>query len=73
MVGYKYDTEEEAIIARKDCADYKGLPINEGDETIYWVDFNYSELDLFWYICCYEGLEVVLGEPYEFNVTETFP
>jgi hypothetical protein len=68
MNGYKFSTEEEAIAARKAAADYKGLPINEGDTTIYWVNYSYSELDGFWYIRHVEGLEAVLGEPTEFEV-----
>lgn len=70
MIGYTYTTEQEAINARQQAADYKGLPLNEGDTTIYWVNYNYSELDGFWYIRHVEGLEAVLGEPIEFEVTQ---
>ena len=31
MKGYIYNTEQEAIEARKLSADYKGLPINPND------------------------------------------
>ena len=68
MQGYIFQTEEEAIDARQQAADYKGYPIRPGDTTIYWVNYNYSELDGFWYIRYVEGLEAVLGQPTEFEV-----
>jgi hypothetical protein len=71
--GYKYNTETEAIAARQSAADYMGLPVPNG-ETLYWVDYNYSELDGVYYITYVEGLEAVLGEAIEFEVTQpTFP
>jgi hypothetical protein len=66
--GYTYNTETEAITARKAAADYMGLPKNPNDTTIYWVNYNYSELDGFYYITYVEGLEAALGEPIEFEV-----
>lgn len=68
MQGYIFQTETEAIAARKAAADYMGLPKNPNDTTIYWVNYNYSDLDGFWYITYVEGLEAVLGEPIEFEV-----
>ena len=68
MNGYKYNTETEAIAARQAAADYRKLPV-EGGETLYWVNYNYSELDGFYYIQYVEDLEKALGEPIEFNVT----
>jgi hypothetical protein len=70
MLGYKYTTENEAIAARQAAADYMGLPKTSNDTTIYWVNYNYSELDGFYYITYVEGLEAVLGEPIEFEVTQ---
>ena len=69
MVGYKYNTEQEAKYARKLAADFKGLPINLNDTTIHWVNYNYSELDNFYYIKHIEGLENVLLSPVEFEIT----
>ena len=69
MQGYSYKTETEAIAARQQAADYKGYPINPGDTTIYWVNYNYSELDGFWYIRHVEGLEAVLGQPSDITIT----
>jgi hypothetical protein len=66
--GYQYQTETEAIAARQTAADYMGLPVPNG-ETLYWVDYNYSELDGFYYITYVEDLEKALGEPIEFDVT----
>jgi hypothetical protein len=44
-----------------------GLPVPNG-ETLYWVNYNYSELDGFYYIAYVEGLEAALGTPTEFEV-----
>jgi hypothetical protein len=68
MLGYKYITEPEAIAARKAAADYMGLPKNPNDTTIYWVNYNYSDLDGFWYITYVDGLESVLGEPTDMTI-----
>lgn len=68
MQGYIYNTEIEAIAARQAAADYMGLPV-PGGETLYWVDYAYSELDGFYYIQYVEDLEKALGEPIEFDVT----
>jgi hypothetical protein len=68
MQGYKYTTEIEAIAARKAAADYMGLPVPNG-ETLYWVNYNYSELDGFYYITYVDGLEAVLGEPSDITIT----
>lgn len=68
MQGYIYNTEQEAIAARQAAADYMGFPV-PGGETLYWVDFNYSELDGFYYIQYVEDLEKALGEPIEFEIT----
>ena len=68
MQGYIFQTEPEAIAARQTAADYMGLPV-PGGETLYWVNYNYSELDGFYYIQYVDGLEAALGEPIEFDVT----
>jgi hypothetical protein len=69
--GYKYTTEQEAIDARKQCADYYGLPVAPEDVTQYWVDYNTAELDnpIFWYIVFDESIEQILGQPTTFEVT----
>jgi len=69
--GYKYTNEQEAIDARKACADYYGLPVSPDDVTKYWVDYNTAELDIpiFWYIVFDESIREILGEPTEFEVT----
>ena len=71
ITGYKYTTEQEAIDARKQCADYYGLPVAPDDVTQYWVDYNTAELDnpIFWYIVFDESIRVILGDPTEFEVT----
>ena len=69
--GYKYLTEQEAIDARKQCADYYGLPKTPDDTTLYWVDYNTAEDDtpIFWYIIFDDSIEMVLGTPTTFDVT----
>jgi hypothetical protein len=69
--GYKYTNEQEAIDARKACADYYGLPVTPNDVTQYYVDYTEASLDtpVFWYIQYYEGTELILGQPYQFEIT----
>jgi hypothetical protein len=69
MQGYIFKTETEAIAARKSAADYMGLPKNPNDTTIYWVNYNYSYLDGFYYIMHVDGLEAVFGEPIDITIT----
>lgn len=68
MQGYIYKTELEAVTARTLAASYMSLPNLAGD-TLYWVNYNYSGLDDFYYIQYVEGLELVLGQPSEFEIT----
>lgn len=68
MLGYKYTTEQQAIDARQLCATHKGLP-NPQRDTLYWVNYNHSEIDGFYYIQYIEGLELVLGTPIELTIT----
>ena len=72
MTGYKFNTEQEAIDARKACADYYGLPKTPDSVTLYYVDYNEATLDnpIFWYIQHHEGVDPILGQPIEFNVTQ---
>jgi len=72
VTGYKYITEQEAIDARKLCADYYGLPKTPTDTTLYWVDYQEAELytPIFWYITFDESIEAILGIPTTFNVTQ---
>jgi hypothetical protein len=64
--GYKYQTEQEAQTARKQCADYYGLPKSPEDITQYWVD--YQVADDFFYIIFDESIRDILGEPIEFEI-----
>jgi hypothetical protein len=45
-----------------------GLPV-PGGETLYWVNYNYSDLDGFYYIQYVDGLEAALGEPSDITIT----
>lgn len=75
VIGYKYEIESDAIQARKDCADYYGLPKTPDDVTKYWVDYSFAELNdpQFWYIIYDESILVILGEPIEFEVITAIP
>ena len=66
MLGYQYFIEQEAIDARKQCADYYGLPKAPEDETLYWV--NYETAENFWYIIFDESIEAILGKPTNFEI-----
>jgi len=72
VTGYKYTNEQEAIDARKQCADYYGLPVTPDDVTQYWVDYETAGLDtpIFWYIVFDESIRIILGEPTQFEVTQ---
>jgi len=72
ITGYKYTNEQEAIDARKQCADYYGLPKTPDDVTQYWVDYETAELDtpIFWYIVFDESIRSILGEPTQFEVNQ---
>ena len=71
ITGYKYNIEQDAIDARKQCADYYGLPVTPEDVTKYWVDYEMASLNtpIFWYIIFDESIEIILGQPTEFEVT----
>ena len=70
VLGYKYTVESDAIQARKECADYYGLPVEPNNITIYWVDY-YEAVDnppVFWYIIFDESVRAILGSPSTFEV-----
>ena len=71
ITGYKYTTEQEAITARELCDTYYGIPVHPDDITQNWVDYQQATYDdpTFWYIRFDQSLEVVLGEPTEFEIT----
>lgn len=75
VTGYKYDSEQAAIDARKQCANYYGLPKSPEDTTIYWVDYATANLNdpIFWYIQFDESIENILGQPTEFDVIIEIP
>jgi hypothetical protein len=68
MLGYTFTTEAEAITARNQAATHKGLPNPQGD-TLYWVNYNYSNLDSTYYSSYIDGLENVLGAPSEITIS----
>ena len=75
IIGYKYTNKQDAIDAREQCDAYYGIPVSPEDITQNWVDYNTATLDnpIFYYIQYHESLEVVLGEPTNFEVTVPNP
>lgn len=76
MLGYKYNTEVEAITAREACDSFYGIPVAPDDITQNWVEYKFAEFNTpkFWYIVFDESLLPVLGQPVEFEViTPPFP
>lgn len=72
ITGYKYTNEQDAINARKQCADFYGLPKSPEDETIYWVDYIEAteNTPVFYYIIFDESVRKILGEPITFEVID---
>jgi len=72
VIGYKYTNEAEAKKARKECADFYGLPKTPTDETIFWVDYIKATENnpVFWYIIFDESVRTILGNPIKFEVDE---
>ena len=60
MVGYKYNTLEDAEASLEIVNTFFGLPC--GDDCLRWTDI--QEGNGFWYLSA-ERLEEVLGEPVE--------
>ena len=69
MIGYKYTTEELANEARQSIDTQFGYP-KENCVTQHWVDYQFSELDGFYYILFDESIESILGTPEEFEITQ---
>lgn len=69
MLGYKYNTESEAQNAVTQCNLHYGYPKIDSI-TNSWCGYIFSELDGFYYIPHDNSLNIVLGEPIEFIITE---
>jgi hypothetical protein len=72
MLGYKYDTEQEAIDAREACDAYYGIPVNDTDITRNWTEYLTAIYNnpIFWYFMYDVSLVPILGQPTEFEVIE---
>lgn len=70
ITGYKYQNEADALLAKKQAADYKNFPRRDGAVTRAWVDYEYSAPDGFYFIKSIDGLSDVLGDPTTFEVTD---
>ena len=68
MLGYKYNTEQEAINAQTLCDNAYGYPLQDAT-TSHWVDYQFSTTDSFYFIAFNESIREILGEPIEFEVT----
>jgi len=67
VLGYKFNTEEEAKEAVKLCDQHYGYP-KENCLSTHWCDYEYYNKDDFYYIQYGETLNVVLGEPIELDI-----
>jgi hypothetical protein len=68
MVGYIFNTIEEAIDAQNLCDTANGYPKNDS-VTKNWVSYQFSNLDNFYFITFDESIREILGEPLIFDVT----
>jgi hypothetical protein len=68
MIGYKFNTEQEAQTAITQCDTHYGYP-KADCVTEHWCGYQHSELDGFYYILHDETIETVLGTPETFDVT----
>ena len=71
ITGYKYATEAEAQAAVQSCNTHYGIPKLPDSVTQTWCNYNTAELDspVFYYITHDASLNIVLGEPTDFEVT----
>jgi hypothetical protein len=63
MLGYKYNTLEEAQASLEIVNTYFGLPC--GDDCLRWTDIEQG--NGFWYMSA-DRLDEVLGEPVEIEI-----
>ncbi len=69
MLGYTYTTEIQAENAVNQCNIYYGYP-KENCVTSNWCNYQFSNLDNFYYILYDQSIEVILGQPIEISLTE---
>lgn len=65
FLGYKYNTEIEALNAVQLCNTYYGIPVSPDDITTNYCYYFFGQdtISSFYYINYYESLVVVLGQP----------
>lgn len=67
MIGYKFLIEQDAINAVNECNLAYGYP--KQDTTTNWIDYQFSDLDGFYFIIYDESVLNILGQPIEFDIT----
>jgi len=67
MIGYKYTNKQEAISAVTLCNSAYGYP--KQSTTTNWIDYQFSEIDGFYFIIFDESVRSILGQPIEFEIT----
>ena len=60
-LGYRFTTEAEAIVARKQAADHYGIPVSQDAVTQYYANYKISPSGDY-YFEAEEGLTPVFGE-----------
>lgn len=68
MIGYKYNTEEEAQAAVDLINTTLGIPVSPEATTRTWTNYQYDALG-FWYIQADDTIQSILGNPMEFYIT----
>lgn len=68
--GYQYTTQQDAINAREACDAYYGIPKSPDDVTQNWCDYQFAELQGFYYIIFDESLLPILGQPEDFEIIQ---
>ena len=68
MIGYKYDTEQQAQAAIDSINAHCGIPFSEDAVTRTYTNYVYDALG-FYYFGHDENIEAVLGAPIDFELT----
>lgn len=68
MIGYKYNTIQEAQAAVDLINTTLGIPVSPEATTRTWTNYQYDSLG-FWYIIADDTIESILGQPTEFDIT----
>jgi hypothetical protein len=66
VLGYQFNTEQEAKDAVNALNVYYGIPVTPDAVTQTWCNYGYN--GVYWYIVWDDSMNIVLGEPTEINI-----